>query len=62
MDMNGRERAKSTDLNMFVSEQNVARYRGLLDPETDARKRRTILRLLDRGSAKLRGRSATAAE
>jgi hypothetical protein len=50
-----REKAKSTDLDIFVSEQNIARYRKLLNPETDESQRRTILRLLKRESAKLRG-------
>jgi len=49
------ERPQSTDLDRFVSAQNIARYRKLLDPETDDGKRRTILRLLNRESAKLRG-------
>jgi hypothetical protein len=46
-----RERKKSTDLDRFVSEQNIARYRKLLNPETDESQRRTILRLLKKESA-----------
>ena len=49
-----RERKKSTDLDRFVSEQNIARYRKLLHPETDESQRRTILRLLKKESAQLR--------
>jgi hypothetical protein len=49
-----RERKKSTDLDRFVSEQNIARYRELLNPETDESQRRTILRLLKKESAQLR--------
>ena len=47
------DKAKSTDLDRFVSEQNIARYRKLLDPETDESQRRTILRLLKKESAML---------
>lgn len=49
-----RERKKSTDLDRFVSEQNIALYRKLLNPETDESQRRTILRLLKEESAQLR--------
>ncbi|MGB9043531.1 MAG: hypothetical protein WCC81_13795 [Pseudolabrys sp.] len=49
-----RERKKSTDLDRLVSEQNIARYRKLLNPETDESQRRTILRLLKKESAQLR--------
>ena len=49
-----RERKKSNDLDRFVSEQNIARYRKLLNPETDESQRRTILRLLKKESAQLR--------
>jgi hypothetical protein len=31
---------------MFFSEQNIARYRKLTNPETDEGQRRTILRLV----------------
>jgi hypothetical protein len=48
------EKAKSTDLDRFVSEQNIARYRNLLNPETSERQRRTILRLLKEEYAQLR--------
>ena len=48
------EKAKSNDLDRFVSEQNIARYRNLLSPETSERQRRTILRLLKEESAQLR--------
>ena len=47
------DKAKSTDLDRFVSEQNIARYRKLLEPETDESQRRTILRLLKKESAML---------
>lgn len=49
-----RERKKSTDLDRFVSERNIARYRNLLDPQTDESQRRTILRLLKQEYVKLR--------
>lgn len=49
-----REKTKSNDLDRFVSEQNIARYRNLLNPETSERQRRTILRLLKEESAQLR--------
>ena len=56
MNANGkREKSKSNDLDRFVSEQNIAHYRNLLNPETSERQRRTILRLLKEESAKLRG-------
>jgi hypothetical protein len=48
------EKAKSTDLDRFVSERNLARYRNLLDPQTDESQRRTILRLLKEEYAQLR--------
>ena len=48
------EKATSNDLDRFVSEQNIARYRNLLNPETSERQRRTILRLLKEESAQLR--------
>ena len=49
------QKAKSTDLDMFFSEQNIARYRKLSNPETDESQRRTILRLLKKEFVKLRG-------
>ena len=48
------EKAKSTDLDRFVSERNIARYRNLLDPQTDESQRRTILRSLKQEYVKLR--------
>lgn len=46
--------AVSSDLDRFVSEQNITRYRKLLDPGTDEAQRRTIFRLLKKEVAKLR--------
>lgn len=43
-----------SDLDKFVSEQNVARYRKLLDESTDETNRRVIIRLLADQMAKLR--------
>jgi hypothetical protein len=43
----------SVGLDRFVSEQNIARYRVLLDSNTDEGQRRTILGLLKREFAKL---------
>jgi len=57
----GSEQAKSTDLDRFVSEENIARYRILLDPQTDESQRRTILRLLKQEYVKLHERPATTA-
>lgn len=55
MDTTGKcEKAKSNDLDRFVSEQNIARFRNLLKPETGERERRTILQLLKEESAQLR--------
>jgi hypothetical protein len=48
------QKAKSNDLERFVSEQNIARYRDLLHPETSERQRRMILQLLKEESAQLR--------
>ena len=48
------EKEKANDLDRFVSEQNIARYRNLLNPETSEHQRRTILRLLKEESAQLR--------
>jgi hypothetical protein len=55
------EQAKSTCLERFVSEQNIARYRILLDPQTDESRRRTIFRLLKQEYVKLHERPATTA-
>ena len=49
----GSEKPKSADLDRFASEQNIARYRRLLDLNTDEGQRRTILGLLKREFAKL---------
>jgi len=57
----GSEQAKSTDLDRFVSEENIARYRILFDPKTDDSQRRTILRLLKQEYVKLHDRPATTA-
>jgi hypothetical protein len=43
-----------SDLDRFVSEQNVARYRKLLDASTDEMQRRAIIQLLADQMAKLR--------
>ena len=43
-----------SDLDKFVSEQNVARYRKLLDGGKDETNRRVIIRLLADQMAKLR--------
>lgn len=43
-----------SDLDKFVSEQNVARYRKLLDESTDETNRRVIIRLLADQMAELR--------
>ena len=48
------EKEKANDLDRFVSEQNIARYRNLLDPQTDESQRRAILRLLKQEYVKLR--------
>ena len=53
MSATGSEKAKSADLDRFISEQNIARYRVLLDPKTDESRRRTILGLLKREFASL---------
>ena len=55
------EKEKANDLDRFVSEQNIARYRNLLDPQTDESQRRTILRLLKQEYVKLREWPATSA-
>jgi hypothetical protein len=44
----------SVGLDRFISEQNIARYRVLLDSNIDEGQRRTILGLLKREFAKLR--------
>jgi hypothetical protein len=53
MNVVGSERPKSADLDRFLSEQNIARYRVLLDPNTEESQRRTIVGLLKREFAKL---------
>jgi hypothetical protein len=37
----------AADLDRFINEQNINRYRKLLDPGTDEAQRSTILRLLE---------------
>ena len=54
MQVSGSENPKSADLDRFLSEPNIARYRVLLDPDTDERRRRTILGLLEREFAALK--------
>ena len=54
----GSDQPKSTCLDRFVSEENIARYRILLDPQTDESRRRTILRLLKQEYVKLHERPA----
>lgn len=49
-----RARAAPVDLDRFVSEQNVARYRKLLDGKTDENERRIIVRQLADEMTKLR--------
>jgi len=61
MNVIGNEKAKSTDLDRFVSEQNIARYRILRDPKTDESQRLTVLFLLKQEFGKLRERPATTA-
>jgi hypothetical protein len=53
-----RKRAKGAPqgLDKFVSEQNIARYRKLIDAETDENQRRMILQLLAEQVAELRDR------
>lgn len=51
-----RSRAAPSCLDKFVSEQNIARYRKLIDTETDENQRRMILRLLAEQVAELRDR------
>jgi len=46
--------SQSNQLDRFVSEQNIARYRRLLNPELDVSRRRAILGLLKREFDKLR--------
>jgi hypothetical protein len=38
---------RAADLERFISEQNIARYRKLLGPEMDESQRSTILQLLE---------------
>jgi hypothetical protein len=54
MNVIGNKKPMSVGLDRFVSEQNIARYRVLLDSNTDEGQRRTILDLLKREFAKLR--------
>jgi hypothetical protein len=49
----GSERPNPAGLDRLVSAQNIARYRALRDPNTDARQRRTILGLLQQEFARL---------
>jgi hypothetical protein len=51
--------AAPVDLDRFVSEQNVARYRKLLDARTDENERRIIVRQLADEMAKLRDTART---
>ncbi len=53
MNVIGNKKPMSVGLDRFVSEQNIARYRVLLDSNTDEGQRRTILGLLKREFAKL---------
>ena len=54
MNVIGSKKSKSVGLDRFVSEQNIAHYRILLDSNTDEGQRRTILDSLKRDFAKLR--------
>ncbi len=54
MNVIGNKKPMSVGLDRFVSEQNIARYRVLLDSNTDEGQRRTILGLLKREFTKLR--------
>lgn len=45
------------ELDVFVSEQNIALYRRLLDTQTDTERRRKIIGMLRAEFAKLRRRS-----
>jgi hypothetical protein len=47
-------RTPALDLDRFVSEQNIARYRELLDASTDEKQRLTIIQQLADQVAKLR--------
>jgi hypothetical protein len=38
---------KAANLDRFVNEENIKRYRKLLDPDMDGTQRSTILRLLE---------------
>jgi hypothetical protein len=49
-----RVEAAPSDLERFVSEQNIARYRKLLEESKDETQRLTIAKLLADGVAKLR--------
>lgn len=50
-----RAKAAPSDLDRFVSEQNVARYRKLLDTSIDDNERRIVIQQLADQMAKLRG-------
>jgi hypothetical protein len=54
-------KVRSHDLDRFVSTQNIARYRKLINPETSESQRRAILELLKKETVKLREWSATTA-
>ncbi len=52
-----RGRGQRDELDVFVSQRNIARYRRLLDQRTNADQRQTIIGLLRAEMAKLRGPS-----
>jgi hypothetical protein len=54
METVGKRETAPVDLDRFISEQNVARYRKLLDVKTDENERRIIVRQLADEMAKLR--------
>jgi hypothetical protein len=43
----GRHSSRAADLDRFINEQNIDRYRKLLDPSIDEARRSTILQLLE---------------
>ncbi len=43
----GRHAPKTADLDRFINEQNINRYRKLLNPGIDEARRSTILQLLE---------------
>jgi CspA family cold shock protein len=45
---------KTTDLDIFLSEKNVALYKSLLDPQTGPSERKTILKLLAEDMSRLK--------